>query len=447
MSVALDLRGSTQVGDVQWDLDNDGQFDDASGLSIDLDWNALVAAGIDNDGIYTIGATVTTSSGTGVASTQLVVANAAPTVLLTSSSLGVVGQPMTMQISSSDPSPLDVPVGWLVDWDGSGPGTAEVFGPVTAVTHTYTEPGVYPVEFSVIDNDSAPQVASSATFGVVISVDSSSLSAGGAYTIAEGQLLSLAATSVATPTAIRWDLDNDGQFDDATGASPSLAWDAFQQLQPAANQDDGTFDIAAEFEFTGNPVGGETFVVNSQVIVSNAPPTADQFTNNGPVLQSGGGTVSFVSPSDPAAADRSSLTFDYDFGADGTFEIAGSASPTAAIPLEFLTQAGDLQVIGRINDKDHGQAVFSTTVEVLARGPLVGLTPSASEFDEGDPTFTFTTLIDNFGGGIVNNLSIDWGDGTSEAVASAGDSIPHVYTDNGNPTISFSYDYDVPSEK
>jgi hypothetical protein len=57
------------------------------------------------------------------------------------------------------------------------------------------------------------------------------VSAGGPYTIAEGDSLALtgSATDVDSLT-YAWDLDNDGDFEDATGASPTLTWTQLTSL-------------------------------------------------------------------------------------------------------------------------------------------------------------------------------------------------------------------------
>ena len=57
-------------------------------------------------------------------------------------------------------------------------------------------------------------------------------SAGGPYTVAEGQPLTLDATGTVAPAGATyaWDLDGDGQFDDATGATPTVSAAALAAL-------------------------------------------------------------------------------------------------------------------------------------------------------------------------------------------------------------------------
>ena len=56
--------------------------------------------------------------------------------------------------------------------------------------------------------------------------------AGGPYTIGEGDALTLDATaSVAGPAATyTWDVNDDGTFGDATGATPTLTWAELEAL-------------------------------------------------------------------------------------------------------------------------------------------------------------------------------------------------------------------------
>ncbi|MEP3478069.1 MAG: DUF4347 domain-containing protein [Fuerstiella sp.] len=81
-SLSLDASGSSDPESASltyaWDLDNDGVFDDAVGVSPTLDWTSLPSA-VQDDGIYTV--RVSVSDGTNpaeIASTTLTVNNVAP---------------------------------------------------------------------------------------------------------------------------------------------------------------------------------------------------------------------------------------------------------------------------------------------------------------------------------------------------------------------------------
>ncbi len=73
--------------------------------------------------------------------------------------------------------------------------------------------------------------------------------AGGPYTIDEGDQITLDATGSydldGDPLNFAWDLDNDGLFDDAVGATPSLDW---SQLVSLGLADDGTFPLRVQLD-------------------------------------------------------------------------------------------------------------------------------------------------------------------------------------------------------
>jgi len=84
--------------------------------------------------------------------------------------------------------------------------------------------------------------------------------AGGPYsgTVGESITLSGSASGGTSPYSYAWDLDNDGEYDDATGATPSHSWDAagtytigLQVTDAASNTatDTATVTVIAEGEF------------------------------------------------------------------------------------------------------------------------------------------------------------------------------------------------------
>ncbi len=91
--------------------------------------------------------------------------------------------------------------------------------------------------------------------------------AGGPYAIAEGENLSLNGSGSTGSTSYAWDLDSDGQFDDATGATPSVSWAALQGLGLG---DDGSYDIGLR---TSDGVGTDDDVVLGGLVIANSAPT------------------------------------------------------------------------------------------------------------------------------------------------------------------------------
>ncbi|MCK5618960.1 MAG: hypothetical protein KAJ17_06145, partial [Candidatus Krumholzibacteria bacterium] len=68
--------------------------------------------------------------------------------------------------------------------------------------------------------------------------------AGGPYTIAEGEALTLDGSGSfdpdLDPLTYEWDIDNQGTWADVTGVSPTLTW---AQLQSYGVDDDGSYQI------------------------------------------------------------------------------------------------------------------------------------------------------------------------------------------------------------
>ena len=127
-SLTLGASGSSDVEggalSYAWDLDNDGQYDDATGVGPTLTWAQMVSFGIADDGTYTIGLRVTDADPDGslssTATTTVTVLNAAPTVAINLSAAtinenGVV----TLSGTVSDPGPHDTHAVTIIWHDGS----------------------------------------------------------------------------------------------------------------------------------------------------------------------------------------------------------------------------------------------------------------------------------------------------------------------------------------
>ncbi len=126
-------------------------------------------------------------------------------------------------------------------WDFGDGTTTTTDQPV--VTHAFEQFGVYSVTVTVVDNNTPPRTDSAS---VLVRVDQGNQAPvavpGGPYTLDQGQPLRLDASASYDPdTAFgdrvveyAWDLDNDGQFDDAAGTDPAIEvpWDAVSGLFP-----------------------------------------------------------------------------------------------------------------------------------------------------------------------------------------------------------------------
>jgi hypothetical protein len=163
VNVSLNGTGSTTGSDPSagtitayaWDLDNDGQYDDATGAT------PLFTA-VGQDGTFTVGLRVTSAVGiSDTASTTVTVTNVAPIVTLSAIAASVEGATVTLGGTGSDAGWLDALTA-TVDWDdGNGPqslpGTTENVRPDATLTfstpHVYGDNGSFVINVCVSDDD------------------------------------------------------------------------------------------------------------------------------------------------------------------------------------------------------------------------------------------------------------------------------------------------------
>jgi hypothetical protein len=168
-----------------WDVNGDGKFEDAYGVSPTLTWARLVALGIDDGRTPTSPSTfavrVRVSDGLHqpVTSdpTTLTVTNVAPTVTVTGPSLGLVDQVITFTFTATDLSPVDqnVTPGVLnsgvftydINWDGNGSfEDTRTAGSVLTVERVYRSASANTVQVKVTDKDGGTSAPTTLQFQV-----------------------------------------------------------------------------------------------------------------------------------------------------------------------------------------------------------------------------------------------------------------------------------------
>ncbi len=154
-SLTLAGRGSPG-GTFDWDLNGDGDYSDATGLTPTLTWAQLEALGI-NDGPSTHEIRLRIRSGTLDLSSpaQLSVTNTGPNSVLTGDLTATVGTPFTIKVGADDPSSADMAAlfTYTIDW-GDGSPVETVTGPADPpVTHTYATEGTFDATFTATDKD------------------------------------------------------------------------------------------------------------------------------------------------------------------------------------------------------------------------------------------------------------------------------------------------------
>lgn len=157
-SASSDPDGHTLT--YSWDVNGDGTFGDATGVSPMLTWAQLNALGL-NDGPHTSGVRVRVSDGIDTVTSSaatLSIANAPPTVAVSGPATGDAGQALNFTFAASDPSPLDQAgtFTYRIDWDGDGSVDQTVTGPSSVVVgHTFADEDSFDIIARASDRDEA----------------------------------------------------------------------------------------------------------------------------------------------------------------------------------------------------------------------------------------------------------------------------------------------------
>jgi len=200
--------------------------------------------------------------------------------------------------------------------------------------------------------------------------------AGGPYTVAEGDSLSLDASASTPAGTYAWDVNGDGDFTDATGATPTLTWSQISAL----GIDDG-------------PASGEVAVrVTVEGTSSTSAPADLTVRNTAPAVTTTGARTATVGtpftlklgaddPSTPDLTDTFTYTADWGDGSPAE-AVTGPAAPPVT---HTYTSAGTRSATFTATDRDGGvSAPLTIQVQVVAVAP----TPSPTTTPTPSPTPT-----------------------------------------------------------
>jgi PKD repeat protein len=334
-STSSDPDGS--IASQAWDLDNDGEFDDASGSGATTSFLT--------PGTKTVGLRVIDDQGTSTVATRSIpVGNRAPLASFSvSPESPLSGQTTTFTATASDPDGSIAAYAWDLDNDGSfNDSTSSI------ATRSFATPGPNTVRLRVTDNSGTAVIAQT-----VVNVANRPPTASFTYSplvFQTGDEVDFTATASdpdGSITAYAWDLDNDGSFDDASGSSVQN----YRFTTPGSH-------VVALLVTDNN---GATYSVQQTVATGNrAPSPAFSFSPSSPLT---GVPVTFTSTSsDP---DGSIVTHEWDLDNDGTFETTGaSVSRSFSLP-------GTYTVKLRVTDNSGAAAELPRDVVIGNRAPTV----------------------------------------------------------------------------
>jgi PKD repeat protein len=198
----------------EWDLDDDGGYDDATGPEVEYTWwddyNGVISLRVTND-----------RGETDSDSTAIDIINLVPVVDAGEDKNIETEENVSFSGSFKDPS-NDV---WIIAWDfGDGAAGSGTLNP----THQYEDGGVYTVTLTVTDDDGG---IGSDILTVTVTGNRLIADAGNPYSGNEGYPITFDGTGSDDPRHHRkivvyeWDFDGDGEYDDATGPEVEYTWE------------------------------------------------------------------------------------------------------------------------------------------------------------------------------------------------------------------------------
>lgn len=446
--VTLDASGSTGATTYAWDLDDDGQYDDATGESPTIDVTPLRNLGLVDDE-YPIGLLVSDGSDDDTAATTLTIVNLAP--------VSDPGGPYTIDegsdlvldgSGSSDPGEDTLTYSWDLNNDNTfGDATGDNPTIPWAQWEVIRSDGDQTIQLRVTDSGNTNNLSHTASATVTVINLAPVADAGGPYLLTQGGSLNLNAGASSDPggdvLSFAWDLDNDGQYDDATGVAPSLNWGQAKDFFSI-----GSNTIGVQVTDSGNAVNLSS-TTTATVFLGNAPPVADA---GGPYAIDEGEALDLdaSTSSDPGG---DSLVFSWDLDNDSTFGDATGATPTVpwATLKTFITD-GVNTIAVQVTETGNSPNLSDTATTTVT---ITNLAPTADaggpyEIDEGQSLQLDGSASNDPGGDLLDfewDLDNDgvFGDVTGESplvpwatlkpyIVLGGNTIGLRVTDTGNAT-------------
>jgi hypothetical protein len=402
--------------DGTWDLGDGTYAGSAGGASVPVPAAFLP----DGPGTYTVKARIIDKDGGFTDyTTTITVTNVPPTATLTNGGTVPEGSPGSVSFTNQfDPSPVDTAVGFHYSYDfnndglwdlgdGTYAGSAGVPANATVLGKYFPDgPGTATIKGRIIDKDggftdytttititNVPPTATLTNGGAVVEGSSGTVSFSGQFDPSP--------VDTAAGFHYAYDFNNDGIWDIGDGTYAASLTSSTMTV-PAQFLADGPGTRVVKARIIDKDGGFNDYTTT--ITILNAPPTATFTTAAGSSKVNEGqtGSVTFVNPTDPSAADiAAGFHFAYDFNNDGKFEIgdgtyAGSVpTGTAIVPASFLSDGPATVVIhGRIIDKDGGFTDYTTTITVVNVPPSATFGSGGNVVVGNPSTVVFTNPTD-----------------------------------------------------
>ncbi|MEM7124818.1 MAG: Ig-like domain-containing protein [Chloroflexota bacterium] len=249
--------------------------------------------------------------------------------------------------------------------------------------------------------------------------------AGGPYSVAEGGSIQLDGSSSSNNGAATgalsyaWDLDSDGQYDNATGVNPTFS---------AA---DGPNSVTVGLQVTDE--GGLTSTDSAVITINNVAPTANAGGDQSVFRNQ---TVNLSGTwSDPAAADDNAYTWSWDLNGDGTADEGGSASYGETIDrsTSFVVD-GVANLTFTVTDKDGASHSDTVQISVVNRVPVANGQNLSTDEDTDLPITVSATDAD--GDALTYSIASQPSNGTLGGTAP---NVIYTPSDDFNGSDSFTF--------
>ena len=400
-----------------WDLNNDGQFDDAT--TVDATFSA---AGIDGPATRTVSVRVADPAGnTDIARVAVEVTNVAPTLTVTGPASVNEAADYTLSLSATDPGSEHLR--WTVDWgDGHADGAT---GNTASLTHQFgARPATPTITVTASDEDGTYP---SKTLAVHVIAQSPTITAAVTPKADEGDTVSLSG-SITEPGGddvltftVDWGDGQTGTFTTPAGAASYLATHRYLD-DPAGSTSHYPIGVTAvnEENLSGS--------ASTSVEIDNVAPSLEL---SGGAGDEGSGVSLLGLITDPGSLDTFTAHVDWGDGSSDTYDLGASDRG-----LRFdhtYADNGAYDAVVHVTDKDGGTAQGTATFDIANVAPTVtDLARTPDAINENGTIALTGTIVDP--GADAGTLQVDWGDGHVESVDYAVDQrsfdLSHQYLDD-----------------